>query len=159
MWHCQILCCDLCLGRTAQSSPVSIQRHVAASPLLADNHKTGTNFTVYQWRRVLSWPTKMFADLTSKLRPMLPPYRVECSCFLTKQSNPSVYLTTLMLEGEDASKMSIHFYQITRCHGPGGSSMHRYNPKRPTPLRIIPDKLIVAQLIKKYVSKGAAQSV
>jgi len=41
--------------RTVQSSLVSIPsqtrcpRHVAASPLLAGNHKTGTNFTVCQW--------------------------------------------------------------------------------------------------------------
>jgi hypothetical protein len=124
----------------AQSSPVSIPpqtrypRHVSASPLLAGNHKTGTNFTVCQWlvastRLVVAY-LKKFADLTSKLtasvttiQSMKFPCIGKCSCFVAKQSNPSVYITALMLE-EAASKMSIHFYQITRCHTPGGSNMH-----------------------------------
>jgi hypothetical protein len=48
----------------------------------------------------------------------------KCSYFVTKQSDPSVYFTALMSDGEVSSKMSVHFYQITRCHGPGGSKMH-----------------------------------
>jgi hypothetical protein len=42
--------------------------------------------------------------------------------------NTSVYLTTLS-EGEVSSKMSLHFYQITRCHSAGNRNMHGVIPK------------------------------
>ena len=117
--------------RKAQSSPVSIPsqtccpRHVAASPLLACNHKTGTNFTVCQWpvastRLVVAY-LKSSQILLLNLLPVLPPYRVRkfpvwgMFAFRDKAKQPLGLLNFPVVGGR--SSLEKCRYNSTRLHG------------------------------------------